>query len=260
MISIRKLHNGRLGRLATAVLILAILLATRLEARQTSCFSCRPPLYDPSPGWWGILDACFVEGDFANSPNTMIYMQNGIDLYMGQWLDVNAGITLQFRVAADCSDAHIKIYAGPATMTAIAEASPSSGILVNPNQLTGTYNTDQDRWQYVGAHEMLHVMGVSGNVGVDCIFQSIMAPYVTSLPQNFPTEPLCSDLLALSAIFVPDSQGESFDVQTGNCDCPDSQCFHVWRIITHYMVDDDNQYWYIGTSVVDEGETCAPPI
>ena len=247
-----------MNRLLMYCVALGICVAPALATAQTpSCETCLPGELAQT-NWSGDLDVCFQYQTF--SPDQRTWIEQGVDL-IEEWLGNNSvGISFSFRIGTSetsCDNADVKVRAEP-NISSGGQGGPSYGIGFAPNTLASS-SCDANCWKWLGAHEMMHVLGLD-HTDQDCATSSsvfsIMVPVFAG--QTFPTSMPCGDARFLTDRYRTGSSGGDDYTTEWSQDYED--CWDIYHVFWVYWYDEEGQYHeqIVASYYVDW--TCEPPI
>ncbi len=229
------------------------------QASGETCTSCQTPIAS-TPGWQGELDVCFFGSNF--NENHEIWVEEGVQGGLGDWMVANdVDLSFNFRHGSseqDCQDADVKIFEQSLPGGVVAEAGPTHGIGVNPALLQGS--NGGAFWQWVGHHEMMHVLGFGPHVPSNCASLSVMTElYPGSYNFGGSIGIGCGDGMALTNKYMGGTVYTEPDLVLTNSE-EYEDCFDIWRVHVTYWVNHLGQVlsvsvWY---ELVDW--TCDPQV
>lgn len=208
------------------------------------------------------MTVCWEEGQFTNYGTAKGQLEAGIE-YWETWL-VNNNITseITFRTGTSsnpCSLSTDRVVVSvdnnlPSSVP--GEASASGYFAMNPSFLAAA---SQSLMNWVGAHEMGHVLGFGLHSNQNCASSTVM---VATYPGSFSLGgALCADLFGLTDLYhydnaYPDEEHEPAD----GTDPFYEDCYIIWNVTVAFWYDSNGNYheeiiwWDYG------GWTCTPPI
>jgi hypothetical protein len=225
-------------------------------------WNCRPPV-SSRPSEPSTISVCFKEGEFDNYQTTVGQLQAGIE-YWKDWLinkNITSDVTFRMGTSANPCDQggtdRVLVKLNSALPpSAPGQAGADGTFDFNPSFLTG-YSESLINW--VGAHEMGHVLGFGPHAAQSCADQTVM---VGTYPGSFSLGAvLCADLVGLSDLYDGQSTagGEEPEPADGT-DAAYEDCFYIYNVTYLYWWDSNGNYHEVAIWAEYVGWICNPPI